>query len=107
MCCHGQSAATMGLALRALVQYFLVWLLLIKSSAGKRHILPDFFPNHHSGCSPDGSIRLSPGDDDVHDETYRLLQVCLFGHWSYVCGDLFSQQDRNVVLNQLGCSDGG
>ena len=35
---------------------------------------------------------------------YRLLQVCLFGHWSYVCGDALQERDENVVLNQLGCS---
>ena len=40
-------------------------------------------------------------------QTYHLLQVCLFGHWSYVCGTKFGNGDRLVALYQLGCTQGG
>ena len=57
-------------------------------------------------CKEEGDISLGeevPSSDTI---TYRLLKVCLFGHWSYVCHDRFNNIDRSIVLNQLGC-DGG
>ena len=66
-------------------------------------------------CEPEGSIQLAVNDTqkytDSNNQTYHLLQVCLFGHWSYVCGNNFGHgptaTDRNVALIQLGCVSGG
>ena len=65
-------------------------------------------------CEPEGSIQLSVNDTDQeyidsNNQKYHLLQVCLFGHWSYVCGSGFgnNNNDRRVALNQLGCTKGG
>ena len=64
-------------------------------------------------CEPEGSIQLSVNDTqesiDGNNQTYQLLQVCLFGHWSYVCGNGFhnNNADRMVALYQLGCTKGG
>ena len=64
-------------------------------------------------CGPEGSIQLSVNDTqestDGNNQTYQLLQVCLFGHWSYVCGNGFhnNNADRMVALYQLGCTKGG
>ena len=66
-------------------------------------------------CEPEGSIQLAVNDTqeyiDSNNQTYHLLQVCLFGHWSYVCSNGFghasSSTDRNVALFQLGCVSGG
>ena len=45
-----------------------------------------------------------------NNKTYRLVQVCLFGHWSYICSMGFTSiADKNVTWNQLGleCAAGG
>ena len=39
-------------------------------------------------------------------DSYHLLKVCLFGHWSYVCHNRFNGFDRSIVLYQLGCESG-
>ena len=64
-------------------------------------------------CEPEGSIQLAVNDTqeyiDGNNQMYQLLQVCLFGHWSYVCGNGFhnNKADRMVTLYQLGCTKGG
>ena len=61
-------------------------------------------------CEPDGRLQLAESDtQEYNDQTYQLLQVCLFGHWSYVCGSGFGNNnaDRMVALYQLGCTQGG
>ena len=60
----------------------------------------------------EGSIQLAVNNSqESNGQTYYLLQVCLFGHWSYVCGVKFGNgdaaPDRNVALYQLGCTQGG
>ena len=62
-------------------------------------------------CDVDGDIRLDfveDGETDNHRE-YRLIQVCLFGQWSYVCNWDFGHEDvdSSVVLQQLQCQNGG
>ena len=65
------------------------------------------------GCDVDGDIRLDfveHGETDNQTEReYRLIQVCLFGQWSYVCNWEFDHQDvdSSVVLQQLRCQSGG
>ena len=65
------------------------------------------------GCDVDGDIRLDfveDGETDNQTEReYRLIQVCLFGQWSYVCNWEFDHQDvdSSVVLQQLRCQSGG
>ena len=63
------------------------------------------------GCHVDGDIRLDFVEDGkiVNQREYRLIQVCLFGQWSYVCNWEFGYQDvdSNVVLQQLQCQNGG
>ena len=51
----------------------------------------------------EGRIRLDPQDSGRINsgKTYRLLQVCLFGQWSYVCKEGFDAVDRSVALHQL------
>ena len=62
-------------------------------------------------CDGDGDIRLDFVEDGetVNQREYRLIQVCLFGQWSYVCSWNFDHQnvDSNVVLQQLQCQNGG
>ena len=62
-------------------------------------------------CEPEGSIQLAVNDPqeyiDSNNQMYHLLQVCLFGHWSYVCSNGFGIGDRRVALYQLGCTQGG
>ena len=62
-------------------------------------------------CEPEGSIQLAVNDTqeyiDSNNQTYHLLQVCLFGHWSYVCGHFYGTLDKPVTLYQLGCTKGG
>ena len=38
---------------------------------------------------------------------YHLLQMCLFGQWSYVCEFGFDEIDLNVTLHQIGYTGGG
>ena len=63
------------------------------------------------GCDVDGDIRLDfvQNGTTVNQREYRLIQVCLFGQWSYVCNWEFDYQDvdSNVVLQQLQCQSGG
>ena len=63
------------------------------------------------GCDVDGDIRLDFVEDGetVNQREYRLIQVCLFGQWSYVCNWNFDHQavDSSVVLQQLQCQSGG
>ena len=65
------------------------------------------------GCDVDGDIRLDFVEDGEIDmdkqREYRLVQVCLFGQWSYVCNWIFGHQDADssVVLQQLQCQNGG
>ena len=63
------------------------------------------------GCDADGDIRLNFAEnvETVNQREYRLIQVCLFGQWSYVCNWGFGHQgvDSNVVLQQLQCQNGG
>ena len=63
------------------------------------------------GCDIDGDIRLDFVEDveTVNEREYRLIQVCLFGQWSYVCNWDFGHQDvdSSVVLQQLQCQNGG
>ena len=56
-----------------------------------------------------GSVRLDPQDSGVkyYSKTYYLLQVCLFGQWSYVCNNQFGDADLSVALHQLGNTGGG
>ena len=56
----------------------------------------------------EGSIRLDPQDSGKisNGKTYYLLQVCLFGQWSYVCSTWFSSGDLSVALHQLGSTRG-
>lgn len=51
-------------------------------------------------CSEEGSLTIGVPN--------RLLKVCLFGHWSYVCRNRFGHNsfDSSIALYQLGC-DGG
>ena len=62
-------------------------------------------------CDVDGDIRLDfvQNEETVSKREYRLIQVCLFGQWSYVCNWDFDYQDvdNNVVLQQLQCHNGG
>ena len=64
-----------------------------------------------TGCKVDGDIRLDLVDDGrmSNQKLYRLIQVCLFGQWSYVCNWEFDHQDvdSSVVLQQLQCQSGG
>ena len=64
------------------------------------------------GCDVDGDIRLDftqNGETDNQMREFRLVQVCLFGEWSYVCNWEFDYQDvdNNVLLQQLQCQNGG
>ena len=63
------------------------------------------------GCDVDGDIRLdfAQNGETVNQREYRLIQVCLFGQWSYVCNWIFDHQDvdSSVVLQQLQCQNGG
>ena len=63
------------------------------------------------GCVVDWDIRLDFVEDGekVNQREYRLIQVCLFGQWSYVCNWDFGHQDvdSSVVLQQLQCRSGG
>ena len=56
-------------------------------------------------CAVDGTIRMAP--EVVDASNYRLLQVCLFGEWSYVCSFRFNNIALNVTLHQLGYTGGG
>ena len=62
-------------------------------------------------CDVDGDIRLDyvQNGETENQREYRLIQVCLFGQWSYVCNWIFDHQDvdSNVVLQQLQCQNGG
>ena len=62
-------------------------------------------------CDVDGDIRLDfvQNGTTVNKREYRLIQVCLFGQWSYVCHWDFDHQavDSSVVLQQLQCQNGG
>ena len=63
----------------------------------------------------EGDVRLDPSDNGTitQSKQYILLQVCLLKNWTYVCqggfdhGNLFGGIDKNVVLQQLQCNDGG
>ena len=57
----------------------------------------------------EGSTRLDPQDSgrNISNNMYYLLQVCLFGQWSYVCSDSFDDNDLSVALHQLGSIQGG
>ena len=59
------------------------------------------------GCDVDGDIRLdfAQNGETVNQREYRLIQVYLFGQWSYVCNWIFDHQDvdSSVVLQQLQC----
>ena len=63
------------------------------------------------GCDADGDIRLDFAEnvETVNQKEYRLIQVCLFGQWSYVCNWNFDHQDvdSSVVLQQFQCQNGG
>ena len=63
------------------------------------------------GCDVDGDIRLDfvQNGTTVNQREHRLIQVCLFGQWSYVCNWDFGHEevDSNVVLQQLQCQNGG
>ena len=60
-------------------------------------------------CESDGSVQLdslSGGPGHTHS---KLVQVCLFGHWSYVCGPYYDggiPYKTSVALYQAGCSGG-
>ena len=64
-------------------------------------------------CDVDGDIRLDFAENVETDldnqREYRLIQVCLFGQWSYVCNWAFDHEDvdSSVVLQQLQCQNGG
>ena len=60
-------------------------------------------------CAVEGNVQIDPEDDEQMYEgaSYRLLQVCLFGQWSYVCEFDFDAVDLNVALHQLGYTGGG
>ena len=61
-------------------------------------------------CESEGSIQLAVNNTQKYNgQTYQLLQVCLFGHWSYVCSNGFSNLglDSAITLYQLGCTNGG
>ena len=59
-------------------------------------------------CAVEGSIRLDPQDSgrNIDSKMYYLLQVCLFGQWSYVCSASFDDADLSVALHQLGSTHG-
>ena len=63
------------------------------------------------GCDADGDIRLDFAEnvEIVKQREYRLIQVCIFGQWSYVCNWNFDHKtvDSSVVLQQLQCPNGG
>ena len=50
-------------------------------------------------CQP-GTIQLVSG----HSEGTGLVQVCLDGSWTYVCGSGWSSVDAGVICRQLGYS---
>ena len=65
-------------------------------------------------CEIDGSARLNHTGEHIYNKSqYQLLQVCLFGHWSYVCSNsgfgnsIRGTRNMNVTLYQLGCVNGG
>ena len=67
-----------------------------------------FFQLALDSCEPEGSIQLAMNTTrEFKDQTYHLLQVCLFGHWSYVHSKGFSKSDKAIALYQLGCTKGG
>ena len=59
-------------------------------------------------CGEEGNLTIgevAPAYKNNSD-SYHLLRVCLFGHWSYVCHNNFNGFDGSIVLYQLGCGGG-
>ena len=57
------------------------------------------------GCDVDGDIRLDFVEDGetVNQREYHLIQVCLFGQWSYVCNWEFAI--IKMLIAVLSCSN--
>ena len=56
-------------------------------------------------CREEGNLTIGEVAKNSSD-SYHLLKVCLFGHWSYVCHSRFNNVDSSIVLHQLGCDSG-
>ena len=59
-----------------------------------------FVPNGILGACQAGTIQLVTGQS----EGTGLVQVCLDGSWTYVCGSGWSTADAEVACRQLGYS---
>ena len=58
-------------------------------------------------CAVEGNVQIDLEDDGEGESYNGLLQVCLFGQWTYVCNVGFDGTDLNVALHQLGYTAGG
>ena len=58
-------------------------------------------------CAVEGNVRIDPQGSGEGASYDGLLQVCLFGQWTYVCTFEFDNTDLNVTLHQLGYTGGG
>ena len=59
-----------------------------------------YAPNGIAGVCQGGTIQLVSGQS----EGTGLVQVCLDGSWTYVCGSGWSNADAAVACRQLGYS---